>query len=378
MNKHYLFVLLLGLLTNILNIANGAENNEGLVIKAFENQINKDLEDDGINGSISAVILKKNKIIWSKAIGHIDHKKMIVADEDSIYRIGSMTKSITGFLLILLHQEEVININEPIEKYLPEVKLIKGYSNATKITFKQLASHTSGLAREPQLRSSHSGSISEWEKKLISSIPHTSFRSRPGKRFSYSNIGFGILGLALSRAAKMPFIQLVEEKILKPLKMTNTYFRVPTNKKTNLSVGMGGGPLARLDLELPKLEHAGRGYKIPNGSLYSTPTDLAKFIMAVMGYSDLLSQKNLLLLQKSHTPTSNLRENYALGFQLYSKNNFSTVSHGGSTPGYSAHFEFNDKSRYGVVIMRNYNWGNTNFDLRVNALLKQLANASDT
>jgi CubicO group peptidase (beta-lactamase class C family) len=342
------------------------------LISDFISLVESDLKADNINGCVSLAILHGDSLLATNTCGYTSPDQATRADASTMFRIGSITKSFTGFLLVKLHQDEIIDLDDAIEKYLPEMKLIPDYSHYPAITFRQLASHTSGLDRESSSREVNSGTIEEWEEMVLLAIPETGFRSAPGERFSYSNIGFGILGLAISRAAEKPYVELVEDIILLPLEMTNTFFQVPDKEKSNLAQGMAGGPTAELDLERPLSEHQERGYRIPNGGLYSTPEDLSKFMMACMGYSKILTAENLHLLQTTQTPTSSLRSNYSFGFDLYSDQGINTVGHGGSTPGYAAHIEFEKDSKYGVVIMRNYNFGNTNLDLRCNSLLRCL------
>jgi CubicO group peptidase (beta-lactamase class C family) len=351
------------------NLVDG--NDLETIISEFESQLKKDLKDDNINGSISAAIVKGNKIIWSEAYGLSDIDNKINPDSTTIYRTGSISKSFTAFLMMQLVQEGVIELDEPIEKYLPEISQLNGYSDSTKISFRQLATHTSGLIREPELENAASGPIEEWEDKILLSIPKTSFQSKPGRGFSYSNIGFGILGLTLSRAADKSFIELVKDKIFKPLNMNDSFFIVPNDRLDNLAKGMGGGPQGNLDKETPEKEHVGRGYKVPNGGIYSTPNDLAKFMICNLGYSELLNKDNLGLMQSIRTPEGE-RQNYGLGFALYQDSVITTVGHGGSVSGYTGNFVFEKESQYGVILMRNYNWGTTNLNLRSLVLLRKL------
>ena len=357
---------------NLLEKKNTNNNSVQSIINEFENQLIKDIRDDNINGSISATIVKNKEIIWSKAFGlsNIDNKTL--ADTNTIYRAGSISKSFTAFLMMQLLQEGVIELNDPVEKYLPEIRNLKGYSNSTKITFLQLASHTAGLVKEPDLENAASGSIKDWESKILLSIPKTSFRSKPGTHYSYSNIGFGILGLALSRAAKTSYIELVKNKIFKPLSMNNSFFIVPTDKLSNLAKGISGGPIGDIDMKTPEKEHDGRGYKVPNGGIYSTPNDLAKFMIVNMGYSEILSKKNLVTMQTRQTPGEKWSENYGLGFLLYKDSTISLIGHRGVVAGYTTNFIFENGSKYGVILMRNYNRGNTDLYLRSIALIRQL------
>ncbi len=348
---------------------NSKTQNFELIVSDFERQLQKDLKDDNIEGSISAAIIKEDKVVWSKAFGWSDQENKIPADTSTIYRTGSISKSFTAFLMMQLVEEGLIKLNDPIELYLPEVRGLKGYSDSTKITFLHLSTHTSGLIREPELEGAASGPIENWESKIIQSIPKTSFENRPGEQFNYSNIGYGILGLSLSRAAKRPFIELVKDKIFIPLKMNNSYFKIPNDRTTRLAKGMDGGPFGEIDIETPGIEHAGRGYKVPNGGIYSTPNDLAKFMMSTMGYHMLLKPETLDLMQ---TEKASDGDNYGLGFFITEDKGMTIIEHSGSVSGYTAQLAFERNSNYGIVIMRNYNWGVTDLSLRSHILLREL------
>lgn len=337
------------------------------IISEFRDNLKQGVEDDNVNGSISVAIVKGDQIIWSGAYGSANIDNNVKADTTTIYRIGSISKSFTAFLMMQLVQEGVIKLNDPIEKYLPEIKGLTGYSNETKITFQQLASNTSGLIREPELKGAATGPIENWERKILQSIPTIYFKSKPGQEFSYSNIGFGILGFALSRAANKSFIELVEERIFKPLNMSNSFFIVPESKIANLAKGMKDRSIAGID-DQAKLEHMGRGYKVPNGGIYSTPNDLAKFMASSMGHMEILSQSNLAKMQSKQSPEGN----YGLGFFLYQDSTISTVGHGGGVAGYTCYLLFEKESQYGVIQMRNYNRGNTSLNTSSAALIRKL------
>ncbi len=340
------------------------------LITEFENQLKKDIDDDDIGGSISYAVIKGDKILGANAVGPASIDSNVSADTPTIYRTGSISKSFTAFLMMQAVQDGIIQLDDPVENYFPEIRNLDGYSDSRKITFQQLASHTSGLVREPDMENAASGPIEEWENKILASIPNTRFQSELGERYSYSNIGFGILGLAVSRAANVPFMEMVEERIFEPLNMTNSFFVVPDDRMKDLSKGLAGGPTGEINSERPALEHDGRGYKVPNGGIYSTPLDLAKFMMCNMGYMDLLSEDNLTQMQTIQTPEG--RQTYGLGFSLYQDDGISTVGHGGSVAGYTAYFIFDKESQYGVILMRNFNFGNTNLNLRSISLIRKL------
>lgn len=348
-------------------------NNFDSIVSALERQLQEDLITDGIEGSISSAIVKDNKIVWSRAFGYSDRESKTPADTSTIYRTGSITKSFTAFLMMQLFQEGKIKLTDPVEMYLPEIKQLVGYSQSTKITFLELSTHTSGLIREPEMEGAASGPFENWENKIIQSISHTSFESRPGEKFSYSNIGYGILGLALSRSANKPFPDLIQNNIFTPLQMNHSYFKVPVEITPRLAKGMNGGP-GELDLETPNHEHVGRGYKVPNGGIYSTPNDLARFAMANLGYQKLLGLENLKSMQIGNLSR---RDDYGLGFFINNEQPVSIVNHGGAVAGYTAYLAFEPTSGYGIIMMRNYNFGKTDLQAQSNEVLNELRKLND-
>jgi CubicO group peptidase (beta-lactamase class C family) len=347
------------------------------IIADFDHTIQKYIHSDSTQQSISFAVMHKDRILWSKAFGFADKENNIRADTSTIYRIGSISKSFTSFLMMQLVEKGILRLNDPVESFLPEIRNLKGYNDSTKITFLQLATHSSGLEREPGLADADQGPIVDWEKKVLAAIPTTAFVSRPGAKFSYSNIGYAILGLALSRAAGKPFITLMEENIFIPLHMNNTYYIVPQEKFTKLAKGRFNGLGGRADLQTPQREHLGRGYKVPNGGIYSTPTDLSKFIMAELGVSPLLNANDRATIQTGKLSTGG-EVKYGLGLFIYSYDNKIIIHHSGSVAGYTAEMAFEKNSQYGIAIMCNYNTMGEMLYFYAQQLLDQLSGLDGT
>ncbi len=270
------------------------------VITQFANQLNSDTKKDDVHGCISAAIIKNGKVIWAGAYGYTTKNKNIAADTNTIYRIGSITKTFTAVILMQLVEERKVKLDDPVEKYLPEIKSLKGYSDKTIITLRQLASHTSGLKREPDMPGAGLGPVDQWETKLLSSIPYTSFKTSPGTSFQYSNIGYALLGLTLERASGVPFIQMVQQRIFIPLHMNNTFFLVPEIRMAELAEGFVNSEKNLKEQNKQKPFIAGGavdstlgGYTVPCGGIYSTSIDLAKFVIALMGKTPLLERESL-------------------------------------------------------------------------------------
>ncbi|MFQ5568175.1 MAG: serine hydrolase domain-containing protein [Rhodothermales bacterium] len=348
-------------------------NEAAAVLERFAAQLAEDVEADSVGG-ITAAVVFGDQVVWADAFGWADRAQQIPAGTETIYRVGSISKSITAVALVQLAEQGVLSLDDPVEHSFPAITSLDSLPDlASSITFRQLASHTAGLIREPTLPDAASGLIETWEDKILMSIPTTSFKSPPGTEYSYSNIGFGILGLALSRAANKPFMALVHNGIFEPLGMQSSTFILTPEMKEHLAVGYANRGDS-VNTAWPAREHAGRGYKVPNGGVYSTVGDLAQFIAGQTGAASnpILSAESRAEMQRVQTPESDT-EGYGLGFSIRrSEAGHRIVGHGGSVAGYTAYLCFEPETKIGVILLRNYNSGRTNLGRSASRLLSNL------
>jgi CubicO group peptidase (beta-lactamase class C family) len=123
-------------------------------------------------GSVTIGVVSGNQLVWTKSYGNADMEKHLAAGKDTVYRIGSITKMFTAVMLEQLADAGKVHLSDPVEKYFPEINTVQGrFANAPPITLIQLATHTAGLAREPDDTEKYveGGPVSEWEKTLMRS-----------------------------------------------------------------------------------------------------------------------------------------------------------------------------------------------------------------
>lgn len=293
-------------------------------------------------------------MIWSSAFGYANQDSKEVADTRTIYRIASITKTFTATLLMLLVEDKIVNLDDPAEQYLPEVVNIIGYSKDTKFTLRQLASNTSGLMRWSEMSGANFGPVNEWDKITLSSLSSLRFESKPGDHWLHSDVGFCILGLALERASGKPYMEMIKQRILDPLSMKNTFFAPNSACLSHVAQGLHN-PDGVVDKRLPKSQLQGLGYGVPNSGLFSTPTDLAKFICTFIVKSGLLTKASIRKMQI--TPKGG--KDYGLGIGLDPRTNVNLIGHSGLIPGYASQYLIDDDSKYSIILMRNYNVGST-------------------
>jgi CubicO group peptidase (beta-lactamase class C family) len=348
-------------------------------LNRFSAELGQDVASDGVGG-ISAGVVVGRDLVWAQGFGWADTDRRIPAGVNTIYRIGSISKSVTAVSLLQLGERGFLELDDPVAEVVPELRGLKERPvGAGSITYRQLASHTAGLIREPELEGAAQGPLEFWEEKILASIPTTAFYTLPGESYRYSNIGFGILGFSLSRATGIPFMELVDAGIFRPLGMHSSGFVVTPAVAERLATGYVLRRDGTIDPERPYAEHVGRGYKIPNGGVYSTVGDLARLVAGLTGAATvpILGPEGRRLVATSQTPPGDTA--YSFGFRVHRREGEpDLVGHGGSVAGYNAHLIFEPVSGIGVILLRNYGGGATNLGSAARDLLRELVEAGLT
>jgi len=345
-------------------------------IESFSETLAAEVALDDVGGIVAGVVVDGD-LIWARGFGRKDRDQEAPMASSTVSRTGSISKSVTALVLMRMVDRGMVRLEDPVEKYLPEFGTVKGLPPGSgPVTLRHLASHTAGLEREPaNVEEMVSGPIELWEDRVVESLRNTAFDSLPGARYQYSNIGFGALGLALSRAAGTPFMALVQREVFDPLGMVGSAFVVVgTDLEERLATGYVNGRSGTVDAETPRREHRGRGYKVPNGGVYSTVADLGRFLGAVAGVPGLevLSEGTRRQMVSVQTPEED-DGGYGLGLSIEGgEPGFTVAGHGGSVAGYTAYMAVHLESGLGVVLLRNYQRGETNLSQAARSLLARL------
>ena len=313
--------------------------------------VTEEFAKDAVGGATVAIV-KGNAVVWAKGYGLADIESRTPATAGTVYRIGSITKPFTAVMLLQLAERGVVQLTDPIEKYLPEIsRLSNRQKDAPPVTLEQVATMRSGIDREPDdLATFLVGPVDKWEDVLLAALPKTKYAQEPGKAYLYSNIGYAMLGASLGRAAKKPYVEYVRESVLRPLGMSTTDFVPGGVIQPLLAKGYeirDGSP----DGQQPAREHDGRGYKVPNGALYSTVGDLAKFVGVWLGEGPESVLKRTTIEETfARVPP---KSTYGIGFMVVRTASHTFYGHGGSVAGYRAQVLYHRPSETGAIVLRN-------------------------
>ncbi|MER7504344.1 serine hydrolase domain-containing protein [Nonomuraea pusilla] len=288
--------------------------------------------------SVTAAIVRDGRLAWFGGRGRVDGAPPTAATQ---YRLGSITKSIVATVVMRLRDEGALRLADTLDAHLPGTPF--GH-----VTIAQLLSHTSGLTAEPP--------TDWWERTpglktgdLLARTGPGELKHRPGRRFHYSNLGYGLLGELVARLRGRPWLEAVEEEVLRPLGMNATTARPRPPHATGYAVH----PWA--DVVLPEPEHDAVAMG-PAGQLWSTPHDLARWAAFLAGDTgDVLCRDTL---EEMREPAGvadgdSWTSGYGLGLQLAREGGRRLSGHTGSMPGFLATVWADPAERLGVLFMAN-------------------------
>lgn len=200
--------------------------------------------------------------------GVSDRKTKAQADRNTVYRVGSITKTFTASLAMQLRDEGKLGLDERLDGVLPEIgKVTLSPSDAKPLTLRALLTHSSGLPRLGAF--DYTRQDKEPSEAEVLGALDVRVVEPPGTRYLYSNFGVATAGLALARVGKKPYRELVAERLLVPLGMSRSGFE-PTMP------GVATG-YAKNDTDVP--EPAWRlGASEAAGGLYASLDDIAKWV----------------------------------------------------------------------------------------------------
>lgn len=225
--------------------------------------------------SLSVAIVRHGMLVYQGVFGFENTWSGREATTNTAYHVASVTKAFTASLAVLLHDRGVIDLDEAVAKYLPKDVSISDTPEAgAKITFRQLASHTSGLPRRvPGAVQSVEGRYQLEPERLYRLLAGVTLEFEPGAGDRYSNLGFGLLGHALELAAGKSLNELVQELLCAPLDLKHTAIHV--DKDLPVATGYTTPP------RLPE-SHSYKRRLAGSGGLVTSAGDLAKFLAAHM------------------------------------------------------------------------------------------------
>ena len=256
-----------------------------------------------------ALVANSQGVLFTHASGYRDSEKGQMMRPDSIFAIASMTKLITTIAVLQLVEADLVELDSGIDQYLPETinpKIIQGFDKddnpifvdaARSPTVRELITHTSGYVysiwNEMALSAQTKGVTSPLGGGKESIVAPLYFE--PGSRWEYG-IGIDWLGVMVEEVSGKRLMGFFEEKIFLPLRMEDTFFEFPSEKmdRSVMMTARVKGELVKSELYQPvPAERGSMGFYSGGGGLYSTVSDYARVMRALLNRGSLDGQRVL-------------------------------------------------------------------------------------
>jgi len=336
-------------------------------ITELETHLDK-LVKSNVPPGLSIVVTKNNNIVYAKSYGMADGPNQIPASMDTTYHWWSMTKVSTAIAIMQLQEKGLLDINDPVEKYLPYFQVQYEKAQVHEITIRQLLSHTSGL---PDTVPAIIGWV-HYEDKIYNQTElvkrylkdYNQLRYAPGSDSSYSNFGYMVLGAVIEAVSRQSYEEYVIEHILTPANMTQTNFLYTDSMQEHEA--MGSHPLVNiytpmlpflLDMKPLVREREGKILWFsrlyldvtPSSGLIGSANDVGELMKNLLTSEVLLSEES----KKAMLPTGDLPGERSLGWAEYEVGERPWIQHQGGGPGFATIMRLYPEENLGIAILAN-------------------------
>ncbi len=285
----------------------------------------KSFVERGRAAGIVTLLAQRGKVVQQSVNGVQDLESKTPMREDTLFQIASMTKPITAVGIMILAEDGLLALSDPLEKFLPgfagvqirekkeDSELEEVRKPTRKPTVRDLLTHTSGMGGGypkgfEDLFEKRNRTLAEAADAF-----HTRYLDfEPGTKWGYSNMGIATLGRIIEIVSGKSYQEFLAQRIFKPLDMNDTHFFVPENQHDRIATiyGLEGDKLTKADVDLRRV---GAKYPAPEAGLYSTAPDLFR-LYQVMLNGGVLDGKRILTRHSVELMTGNHTGDLKAGF----------------------------------------------------------------
>ena len=297
---------------------------------------------------VSVAVVENGEYEWASGFGFADLENNVPASEQTLYRLGSISKPITAVGAMELWERGKLDLDAPIQKYCPAFP-----EKSKRITTRELMGHLGGIRHyksdsqdDPEI-----GNTRHFDNPIQAGIDffkNDALIAEPGSHFHYSTQGYTLVGCAIEGASGEKYTDFIGKNVTTPAEMSRTQsdnrFAI-TPYRTRFYSKTKDGAIENSDF----LDST---YKIPGGGWLSSAEDMAHFEVAILG-GKLLKRSTLDLMWTPLKPSDGSKDSYGLGFGVRDVDGIRAVGHNGGQQGTSTSFLIAPEKRAGVVVLTN-------------------------
>jgi len=319
------------------------------VFTRLDQFIEQKMRDRNIPG-MAVALTNAETLLHVSTYGYADIAAKRPVMPDTLFEIGSISKSFTSLAVLQLWEEGRLDLHEPVKRYLPWFEIQSEYEP---ITLHHLMSHTAGII---------GGAVFLGDPRYeVWTLRQTEATAPPGTYYHYSNAGYKILGVVVEEIGRQPFGDIIQTRLLDPLEMVATDPIITNETRKRLAVGYEAfyadrpPPPGRPFATATWLE-----YIAGDGSIASTPADMAAFMRMLINRGqgprgrivseesfDLMSGRVIAVEEEGRCYF------YGYGLEIHESDGCSYIGHGGGMVGYYSYMLIDKSNGLGIIVLMN-------------------------
>ena len=338
-------VLAMSFLTAMAQGASESKLPDKFDVKAIDAWLAGQVQQPGRVG-MSVAIMKDGQVVLAKGYGRRSLADDRPVEADTLFAIGSVSKQFICASVLLLADDGKLAVNDPVAKYYPDL------TRAKDITLLDLMNHVSGYPDYYPLDFVDRRMTRKIDPDaLLHQYAGGKLDFEPGSKWSYSNTGYILLGRVVEKVSGLKLGEFLSRRIFQPLGMTHSFFELdPSDRR--LASGY-----ATFTLSEPELVGAeGNGWLGGAGGIYSTPSDLAKWDLALIG-GKVLKPDTYALMTTARKLSDGKIADYGCGLSVKLQGGRQVLAHNGAVSGFNTYSAMVPSTRSAVIVTVNIEGG---------------------
>ncbi|MBU5426238.1 serine hydrolase [Tissierella pigra] len=321
----------------------------------------------GVPG-MSISILVKDEVLYFSS-GYADREKGLLASENTLYELASVSKAFTGMGILLMEEQGLLSMTDTIQKYLPwfTLKYQGKPIDMGSITLNNFLHHTSGLTNESHFQNIPQGNTPDMLQKTIEMLVDAELSFYPGEQYNYGTVNYDVLGLVIEIVSGQSYEDYMKKQVFQPLGLHQTYvYKEDAQATGQLAQGYRSSFFMTTPYDAPN--YAGNK---PAGYIISCTKDMARWMGIQMGIVQDIPKVFCDVVKTSHQGDMSVSDVngmfYGAGWSVNSDQTI--IEHMGGNPNFATEVVILPNQRTAICLLTNGANTNTNLVLKVKEIL---------
>ncbi|MHB9943410.1 serine hydrolase [Clostridium sporogenes] len=321
----------------------------------------------GVPG-MSISILADDEVFYFSS-GHADREKGLLASENTLYELASVSKAFTAIGILLMEKQGLLSMTDPIQKYLPWLTLKHQGKpiDMQSITLNNFLHHTSGLTNGSHSQIIPQGNTQDMLQKTVEALVDAELSFCPGEQYNYGTVNYDVLGLVIEIVSGQSYEDYMKKQVFQPLGLHQTYvYKEDAQATGQLAQGYRSSFFMTTPYDAP--DYTGNK---PAGYIISCAKDMARWMGIQMGIVHDIPEIFHEIIEKSHHGDMSVPDVngmfYAAGWSVNSEQTI--IEHPGGNPNFATEVEILPKERTAICLLTNGANTNRNLVLKIKEIL---------